>query len=565
MPAIGKCIIKFVSIIIYLGMVAGCNFMPDPQRMMPSKEAIIKPTLTTAITQTPFQPQQVTATQQAPTPSKPAVISLGFSTSVPEALQSEIKLQDGMVFSTEPDMGDFLLSQTLYPGVETSSWVFALAAPFPTVRDNCNRDELIKIWRGEPVEGWEGVQLVMAEPTRRMLTDAWGASGDGAVLVINNQEERITKTWADQQTMAIIPFEELEPRWKVIKVDGVSPLDKGLNQAGYFLTFFYKWEGSSEAIQLPVLPVSNRLDEKMTVITMTGVTALTRATGFMMDKYGITYPGEDIRDWMTEADFTHVSNEVSFDPDCPAQDPNQQGLRFCSRPDYIQLLEYVGVDIVELTGNHLMDFKPESLPFSMEMYRQRGWLTFGGGENIEIASQPAFLEHNGNRFAFVGCNPAGPGGDWAGPGNAGTQPCDWEAFREQIRTLTGQGYMVIATLQYAESYMPTPVPQQSLDFRSLSEAGAVIVSGSQAHFPQSFEFLDGKFIHYGLGNLFFDQMDYPVVGTRREFLDRHVFYNGKHISTELLTAMLENYARPRPMRTEERADFLQDLFSASGW
>jgi poly-gamma-glutamate synthesis protein (capsule biosynthesis protein) len=125
--------------------------------------------------------------------------------------------------------------------------------------------------------------------------------------------------------------------------------------------------------------------------------------------------------------------------------------------------------------------------------------------------------------------------------------------------------MVIATLQYFETYVSTPSSQQIADFRSLSEAGAVIVSGSQAHFPQGFDFVDGRFIHYGLGNLFFDQMDYPVVGTRREFLDRHVFYDGKHISTELLTAMLENYARPRPMNDEERRNFLNEMFLASGW
>jgi poly-gamma-glutamate capsule biosynthesis protein CapA/YwtB (metallophosphatase superfamily) len=201
----------------------------------------------------------------------------------------------------------------------------------------------------------------------------------------------------------------------------------------------------------------------------------------------------------------------------------------------------------------------------MDLYRERGWLTFGGGENIEVASQPALLEHNSNRFAFVGCNPAGPAGDWAGLANAGSQPCDWEMFRQQIRELREQGYLVIATLQYGESYVSTPLPQQVADFQSLSEAGATIVQGSQAHFPQGFGFLNGQLIHYGLGNLFFDQMDYPVVGTRREFLDRHVFYDGKHISTELMTAMLENYARPRPMTTEERQTFLQDIFTASGW
>jgi poly-gamma-glutamate synthesis protein (capsule biosynthesis protein) len=100
---------------------------------------------------------------------------------------------------------------------------------------------------------------------------------------------------------------------------------------------------------------------------------------------------------------------------------------------------------------------------------------------------------------------------------------------------------------------------------NLSAHGAVIVSGSQAHLPQGMTFVGDHFVHYGLGNLFFDQMDIPVVGTRREFLDRHVIYDGKYIQTELITAMLEDYARPRLMTEEERQLFLTDIFTASGW
>ena len=80
---------------------------------------------------------------------------------------------------------------------------------------------------------------------------------------------------------------------------------------------------------------------------------------------------------------------------------------------------------------------------------------------------------------------------------------------------------------------------------------------------QAFEFHAGSFIHYGLGNLFFDQMQ--TLGTRQEFLDRHVFYEGRHVSTELLTAILEDYSRPRPMTVEEREELLAAVFAASGW
>ena len=53
--------------------------------------------------------------------------------------------------------------------------------------------------------------------------------------------------------------------------------------------------------------------------------------------------------------------------------------------------------------------------------------------------------------------------------------------------------------------------------------------------------------------------------TRDEFLDRHVFYDGKYISTELLTARLEDYSRPRPMTPDERTEFLTTYFKDSGW
>jgi len=44
-----------------------------------------------------------------------------------------------------------------------------------------------------------------------------------------------------------------------------------------------------------------------------------------------------------------------------------------------------------------------------------------------------------------------------------------------------------------------------------------------------------------------------------------VIYEGRFISAELITAMLEDYARPRLMTQPERAGFLQEYFYYSGW
>ena len=102
----------------------------------------------------------------------------------------------------------------------------------------------------------------------------------------------------------------------------------------------------------------------------------------------------------------------------------------------------------------------------------------------------------------------------------------------------------------------------------MADSGASIVSGSQAHYAQMMEFYGDAFIHYGLGNLFFDQMgdqDWMPPGIRREFLDRYVIYGGRFMSAELITALLEDYSRPRIMTEAERVGFLQEYFYYSGW
>ncbi len=284
----------------------------------------------------------------------------------------------------------------------------------------------------------------------------------------------------------------------------------------------------------------------------------------------MTYPGQDVRTWLRQADLTHISNEVSFDTQCPPANPNQTNLMFCSRPEYIQLLEDVGADIIELSGNHLLDWRVESLRQTLDLYRQNGMRYYAAGENLQEARQPLLVEHNGNRLAFLGCNPAGPPSVWASDDRPGVADCDYDWMRAEIGRLRQEGYLPIVTLQYFETYSSLPTVNQDKDFQALAEAGAVIVSGSQAHVPQTMTFAGQSFIHYGLGNLFFDQMkvwveDRLIEGTRDEFIDRHVFYDGRYLGNELLTAMLEDYARPRPTTPAERAAMLEKIFAKSGW
>lgn len=266
---------------------------------------------------------------------------------------------------------------------------------------------------------------------------------------------------------------------------------------------------------------------------------------------------------MREADIAHVSNEVPFARDCPEPDWTQEvDLVFCSNDKYIDLLKEIGTDVVELTGDHFRDWGPEAMLHTLAIYDEAGMAYFGGGKDIAEARAPLKLEHNGNKIVFIGCNAKAPGYATASESNPGAYHCDFDYMVSEIQELKAEGYQVIATFQHDEIYLWEPEPNMREDFRKLAEAGATIVSGSQAHQPHVYEFLGESFIHYGLGNLFFDQLGW-YDDSDKAFLDRHVFYDGKYLGVELLTVQFFNWSTPTLMTEEARSELLTRLFEYS--
>jgi hypothetical protein len=524
----------------------GCGFSSGaaelPTRMSPTS------------TPTPFQSLIPTSTAQP--------VRLWVAPSAPLELQvavAKLAHLDSRVVeeASSAEQADLRLGPQ--PDVATSHWIYTLVAPFPTVTDGMSLDQVKLAWTGQG-----GDPVFASQATVDALTLVLGPA-DGVRIVAS--EALVDQAWANRPSLAIVPFQDLEPRWKVLAVDGVSPLDTAFDSSAYALSVDLGWAGTPDLVKAAVssadLPGSNRDPDQLTTVVVTGVTALTRATAWQMDLHTPTWPADLIGDWLRDADITHVSNEVSFTPDCPPGDPSRSIMRFCTQPKQMALLDAIGVDVIELTGNHELDYGTDPMLYTLDQYDQKGWQYFGGGRNLTDAQQPALFDIHGNKIAFLGCNPAGPSYDWATDSSPGSLPCDMPALMAEVRDLRSQGYQVIFTFQWDEAYRDAPLPTQVEGFHQPADAGAVIVSGSQAHQPMGFEFYQGSMIHYGLGNLFFDQMWSD--DTRKEFIDRHVFYQGRYISTQLFAAELEDYAQPRPMTPSERADFLSTLFNASGW
>ena len=447
--------------------------------------------------------------------------------------------------------------------LQSVDWTYVLSARFPTIADDIPSQLIKQVWRGSAAGG---STLLMDEETHAVFSGFWGPSS-GAGVHILPQDQLLDSAWQDPLAMAILPFENLAPRWKSLAVDGFSVLQRSMEVSSYPLNVQVVLSSSAAGQEPPLgvqLPPANRDASKLLTLTMTGTTALVRKTAELMNLRGVDYPARDIGALLHASDLTHVSNEVSFNQDCsPERAASGEGI-FCSNPEYIRLLEDVGVDIVELTGNHNLDKGPAAYLYSLELFQARHWLTYGGGVDLAEARAPLFIQRGETRLAFFGCNMAGPGIAWAGPQAPGAATCDIDWLESQVRALRGEGILPVVTFQAfeTEDYLPAPMQRPS-DFMRISAAGAVVVSGSQAHFSQGFAFSGDGFIHYGLGNLFFDQVS--PVSIRRSFIDQHIFYGDQYLGVQLITIELEDFGKPRLMTMAERQIFLADVFGADGW
>lgn len=447
-----------------------------------------------------------------------------------------------------------------------STWTYALVAPFPTIVDDVSTKELMDVWTGASSATYAGMKILMEQSTLETFKKLWGEPASGVVIVLP-ADQLLQTAWDDVYVWAIIPFEKIEPKWKVLMVDGQSPIQKAFDPSKYSLIADYQLM-CSETCELPDVPefsYQNRDPKKMTTVIMTGVTALVRATAKTMDMKGVLYPGEAIRDILREADILHINNEVPFFSGCPDPDPKQAKQVFCSATRYIDLLTDIGTDVMELSGDHFADYHEVAMYETLDIYNKYKIPYYGGGRNVEDGRKPLFMEVNGNKIMFIGCNYKTIYAS-ATDTIPGAVPCDFDYMTKQITEYRAQGWMPISTFQYHEFDTAEARPQQKLDFRRMADAGAVVVSGSQAHVPQVMEFYQDAFIHYGLGNLFFDQMGGNGTKIKQnEFIDRHVFYDGRYLGVEILTAFLEDYSRPRPMTELERDRFLTSYFLKSGW
>ena len=357
---------------------------------------------------------------------------------------------------------------------------------------------------------------------------------------LNINQEKITSSNnldLNSTKVKIMPIDELTAKQKLLAYNQQYYLDN-FNSGAIFRVVNFAGEGSAQLDNLKF--IENLSKDNIYKVNMSGVTAFTR---LMLRKLNLVndplYFSNKIGAFLADADLTHISNEVSFKTDCQYNDAV-----FCSDPRFIETIKTSGVDLVELTGNHNNDVGRQFNTDTINLYHSLGIQTFGGGLNLDEAKKYYIADTKGSKVAFLGYNRADSpaGGAIATSDSAGANPFEFDNIKNDIQTAKQQAQFVIVDVQYNECYAypdgyleypicNLPIQGQSDTFHKLIDLGADMVVGTQAHQPQIYEQYKDKMIYYGLGNLYFDQTQWP--GTERGIILTHYFMQGKLLQTKL--------------------------------
>ncbi len=196
-------------------------------------------------------------------------------------------------------------------------------------------------------------------------------------------------------------------------------------------------------------------------------------------------------------------------------------------PKMAGIWKSTGMDVISLASNHAMDWGPEPVLDTIELFRAMGKHVVGAGKDAEAARKPAIVECKGVKIAFLAYCSVLRDGQAAGVGKAGIAPVrartwygaqefqpgtpphihtepfeeDVLALQEDIRKAKQQADVVIMSIHWGLRHVPKTICdyQQPVAHAAI-DAGCDLILGHHAHSIKAVEVYKGKVCFYSIGN-----------------------------------------------------------------
>lgn len=245
------------------------------------------------------------------------------------------------------------------------------------------------------------------------------------------------------------------------------------------------------------------------------------------------------RDVLVDADVTFGNCESVYSED-GARNPAARG-EIRAHPRNAEALRAAGFDAVTFANNHHLDSGYDAFFRTLEVLDDLDIAVCGAGGDLAAARQPAIVECNGARIAFLGYSSILFPGYEAGRGKPGCAPLraythyhqieteqpgsrpeirtfvhdeDLDALVGDVRRAKDAADVVFVSPHWGVHFSPAVIADYETEAaRAAIDAGADLVLGHHQHILKAVQVYRGKVIFHGLGNFGVDCAHNAVPGT----------------------------------------------------
>ncbi|MGF1788925.1 CapA family protein [Photobacterium swingsii] len=171
-------------------------------------------------------------------------------------------------------------------------------------------------------------------------------------------------------------------------------------------------------------------------------------------------------------------------------------------PDDVQPLLDIGVNIIGLANNHIMDYGVKGLEDTLDFFKSQSITTIGCGRNLESALSIKYFDKDGIKIALIALaeNEFGI----AGIETPGIAPLEVHHNYYQIKEAKENADVVIVTMHAGNEHYPLPRPNLRKLCHLYIDMGVDVIVNHHNHITSAFEKYNGSYIYYGMGNFLFN-------------------------------------------------------------
>lgn len=225
--------------------------------------------------------------------------------------------------------------------------------------------------------------------------------------------------------------------------------------------------------------------------------------------YQDEYLSSEIKKYLKSFDLIIGTLETAIGTNIPFDEIKMAGRKniIYSRNEDFYRIKEIGVNIVSLANNHIGDLGIEGLKNTIKILNENNICYCGAGSNIEEASKPIIIEHDGVKIAILAyCStdpnqvayvPVATKDTW------GVNPFIIENVCQDIKQYKSKCDYVVVMVHWGKEYSSYPLKEIKKSSFTLANSGADLIIGTHTHSVQPHIKYKNCHIYYSLGNFLF--------------------------------------------------------------